>query len=308
MYSYLVYGVVLDSELPLPLTNAAEPRAATVTLRAADRDWLAAAIAGVPVIEIEPSWYRIAHLPDGAIYVCWEEWFHFLVSSDGRVVHYGLLAPAPDESFHAYLLSQVLSFSLVKQGHEPLHVTSVAKGGVAVGFMGESGLGKSTLAACFLAAGWQLLTDDLLLVSPESGLAQPGPRRIKLYPEAARWLPGGTRAGAPMYPTSEKQIIALDAAQCADAPTPMRRLYALSYPEATDDSSSPRIEALTEQEALVQLLGSTFNTRIRTKARLRRQFECFGRLAQSIPVKRLVYSREMSRLGEVRDLILADVA
>jgi len=54
--------------------------------------------------------------------------------------------------------------------------------------LGDSGHGKSSLAACFLAAGHRLLTDDLLVIG-ESGdylMAHPGPPRIKLFPAVWR--------------------------------------------------------------------------------------------------------------------------
>ena len=51
----------------------------------------------------------------------------------------------------------------------------------AVAFLGDNAFGKSSLAACFLAAGARLLTDDLLVLHESSDrvLAYPGPPRIK---------------------------------------------------------------------------------------------------------------------------------
>ena len=53
---------------------------------------------------------------------------------------------------------------------------------MAVAFLGDSGFGKSSLAAYLLSAGDRLVTDDLLLLQESEGfLAYPGPPRIKLF-------------------------------------------------------------------------------------------------------------------------------
>ena len=57
----------------------------------------------------------------------------------------------------------------MKSGFEPLHATVVVVSGEAVAFLGESGYGKSSLAASFLDSGHQLLTDDLLILRASAG-------------------------------------------------------------------------------------------------------------------------------------------
>ena len=85
------------------------------------------------------------------------------------------------------MLGQALSFALVRQGFEPLHATVVVVDDHAVAFLGGNAFGKSSLAACFLEAGYRLLTDDLLILRESSDriLAYPGPPRIKLFPKIA---------------------------------------------------------------------------------------------------------------------------
>src|SRR5205823_339252 len=117
-------------------------------------------------LQSRSDWYHYAHLEDRSSYVRWIGLGEFLVSSDGRRI---TCAPAPEssiESFQVYLLGQALSFALVKRGFEPLHATAIAVDGEAIALLGKSGFGKSTLAACFLAADHRLLTDDLLLLQP----------------------------------------------------------------------------------------------------------------------------------------------
>jgi hypothetical protein len=308
VYRYTVYGINVESDTALSLTAGGEPGASTVALVSADADYFTGAVGDVPLSEAGADWFKIAHLPDQSIYVRWEGWFQFLIAPDGRGVAHGRLGPVPEDSFQTYLLSQALSFALVKMGYEPFHVTSVEANGRAIGFMGPSGLGKSTLAACFLAAGCRLVTDDVLIVFPETGLAQPGPRRIKLFPGIAKRFLGPARASVPMNPDSEKIIVPLGPERCCARPIPMTTLYLLVNGDEPWGNSSPRVEQLSKQEAFVQLIGGTFNARVRGRDRLKRQFACLTRLAEMIPVERLTYPRELSRIAEVRDLVLADLA
>ncbi|MDP2996082.1 MAG: hypothetical protein Q8N47_01260 [Bryobacterales bacterium] len=209
--TYQVYGVHVRSQILLSLIEATGHAAPDVELVVGSPEFFATALQGASLVEIESGWYSIAYLPDGSTYVLWEDLFHFLVSADGHRVVCGDLGPSAAESFHTYLLGQALSFALIKKGFEPLHATCVAVHGHGVAFLGRSGYGKSSIAACFLAAGHRLLTDDLLVCrpSPEGLMVQPGPHRIKLFPEVADlFLDAGWR-GIPMNPSTEKQVIPL---------------------------------------------------------------------------------------------------
>ena len=55
-----------------------------------------------------------------------------------------------DRAFTTHLFGHVLSFVLLKKGLEPLHSTVLAAPGGAIGILGDSGYGKSTLAAALI--------------------------------------------------------------------------------------------------------------------------------------------------------------
>ena len=166
------------------------------------------AIAGVAASRYA-AWYWMATLPDGRVYVRWIDVGEYLVSADGREIVWLRASEASLESFRVYLLGQALSFALVKQGFEPLHGTAVVADGVAIAILGDSGFGKSTLAAQFLASGALLLTDDLLLLQSTGHgyVAHPGPSRIKLFPHMGEhFFPDGPQ-GPPMNSLTGKQIL-----------------------------------------------------------------------------------------------------
>ncbi len=65
-----------------------------------------------------------------------------------------------------------------------LHAASVEKGGKALILTGESGSGKSTLAALLGAKGWRFMSDEFVLIDPETHLMRPFPRPTSLKNEA----------------------------------------------------------------------------------------------------------------------------
>src|SRR5262249_34855310 len=147
---YGVYGVSLQSEIPLCLPEASTPGPTTIELATAHADVFARAIAGTELVPCA-DWYQYAHLPDGSSYVRWKGLGELLVSAGGNRIHCRQEPGALTESFQVYLLGQALSFALVKAGFEPLHGTAVVENGEAIVFLGDGGYGKSTLAASFLS-------------------------------------------------------------------------------------------------------------------------------------------------------------
>ena len=70
----------------------------------------------------------------------------------------------PDETIRHLLLDQVIPRLLAHEGNTILHASAVAIDGRAIAFAGETGMGKSTLAASLHARGHPVLSDDSLLL------------------------------------------------------------------------------------------------------------------------------------------------
>ena len=255
------------------------------------------------------SWYRYALLADGSTYVGWQNIGEFLVSGDGRRIACRCETASSFESFQVYMLGQALSFALVKQGLEPLHATVVVVDDHAVAFLGSHAFGKSTLAACFLAAGHRLLTDDLFVMRllADQALAYPGPARIKLFPRIASRFFNDTDSGVKMNPDTNKLILPLDERRRFTDPLPLRAIYTLGAPSEGRRQVSVRLESLSPRDAFVELVKSTFNHRLVGRQRLARQFTFMTRLAALMPVKKLLYPRSVDRLEDVRQAVLTDL-
>jgi hypothetical protein len=308
-HRYAVYGMAVESDVPLALPEYSHGGLGKVECLSAPASVFRAAVRGVDFDPRSDSWHRYASLPDGSTYVQWDAVGEFLVAADGSRIFWRRSRESCSESFQVYMLGQALSFAMVKQRFEPLHATVVAVDDRAVAFLGNSASGKSTLAACFIDAGYRLLTDDLLVLkeSSEGILAFPGPPRIKLFPRVARLLLGDTATSVCMNAGTKKLIVPLGDHRMCDHPVTLSTIYSLAAPHEACRTSNVGIETLSVRQAFVELLRGTFNRRLVSRDRLARQFRAMATLAGLVPVKRLAYPRSIDRLGKVRGMVLADV-
>jgi len=312
--TYHIYGVTVRSAIPLECPVSAAPSLAGIEFYAAPSSAFRDAASDKFASDSAERWFRHVALPDGADYLRWSKLFEFLVSPDGRRIACRALNGVSSETFQTYLVSQTLSFALLKQGIEPLHATVVVVQGQAVAFLGDCGYGKSSLGAAFLHAGHRLLTDDVLVTSRDTGrhdlvLAHPGPPRLKLFPTIAARMLGRRRSGARLNPGTSKLILPLtESEHCATA-VPLKAIYVLRPPApAHRRPRQATIRPLSRRQACLALIANTFNTVITEPARLARQLDRAAELASVVPVKSLSYPRRLSHIPAVLAAIRKDLA
>jgi hypothetical protein len=306
-FRYGVYGITLRSQIALSLSEAENSNLPEVELKIGSPSLFLNADQWAALKPNPGGWGEHAFLRDGSIYLRWPELADFLVSSDGFQITFGL-GPAPHEAFQVYLLGQALSFALVKTGFEPLHSTSVVIDGSAVAFLGNSGFGKSSLAASFVGAGYPLLTDDLLLFrhNGEGLYGYPGPPRIKLFPKVAREFLKSNLEGVPMNNNTRKLVMPLFENQVHRTAARLKAIYVLNSPRNVFRKQRTKMAQLHPREAFVSLLRNTFNRLLIDPERLKRQFAILAQLVAKVPVFVVSYPRVLSSLPEVRELILRE--
>ncbi len=310
--TYEVYGLRVRSALPLPCSREPSPGPVDAEVVNGSASFFSDVCRTIGTKPDNARWFQHARHADGSHYLRWTGLFEFLVAADGRRIACRSLDGAALEAFQTYLLGQVLSFALLKQGIESLHSTAVVIDGKAVGFVGDCGYGKSSLGAAFLQAGHQLLTDDLLVVKEigEEFVGCPGPPRIKLFPEMARRLLGERVTGTSMNALTPKLVIPLgeEKTRVCQGVSPLKAIYVLNPPTDGARRSRVTIHRLFPRQAFAELLKATFNAMVVEPARLGRQFEVTARLAGIVPVKSLAFPRTLEGLPRVREAIRSDLA
>lgn len=301
---YRVYGLVLESEISLSCPPAGTRAPTDVWLRPG-RARQFERVRRLISLSSKPNWFECRRLPDGKTYLRWAGLFEFLISPDARRIEYLPLDAATEESLTTYLLGQVLSFSLLSRGGEPLHATAVVIDDEAIAFLGDCGYGKSTLGAAFLARGCPVLTDDVLALEARDGrwFAHAGPPRLKLFPSVARKvLARGD--GMHLNAGTSKLLLPLSRTQAISGPTPLAAIYVLPGPGPRRARVS--ITALTGQKAFLEITRGAFNVMRVDRARLASQFNTATRLVRDVPVRRLVYPRRLALLNDVCEAVIAD--
>ncbi len=313
MVRHRLYGLLVESAYPLASSADDDPAlgvgVADVTLRRGQSSDFSRVAKQMRRGVSGRTWFEHRRLPDGRDYLRWPALYEFLVSADGRrILGRQISHRVSDETFQTYLLSQLVSFSLLKLGMEPLHATAVVIHGKAVAFLGDCGEGKSTLAAACLKAGHQLLTDDVLVLKEDDSrlMAYPGPPRLKLMPATAKRVLGAHVNGSPMNPLTSKLILRLAPEQSVATPMPLHACYALRSSLARA-SSRVTIRCLSAVSAWRALTAGTFNLVVRDPTRLQTHFAWASRLASRAAVKSLSYPRSLRELPRVVDAIAADV-
>ena len=306
---YRLYGLTVECPLALPYAATSTEERADVRLRPATAGQFAQVRRRLERHRGWRSWFFSRRLPTGEIYARWTGLLEFLISQDGRTIWYRQLKHATTESFGVYLVGQILSFSMLAFGDEPLHGAVVSIGGQAVAFVGNCGYGKSTLAAAMLARGHPIVTDDVIALDGGSGgwTVHPGVPRVKLFPAVAKALLG-VRGGEPMNRHTTKRVLPLGRHESVRRKLPLAAIYVLDDPAERGRFARPAVEPLSPSEAFLEIVRAAFNLLVLERERLAIQFDFARRVAAGVRVRRLRYRRTLSALPDVCEAVLEDLA
>lgn len=242
---YKLFGLCIAAELELPeLVPALDNRSADVAIRlGALPDGLAttsgAWMAGAAMV---------LNIPDVARYLI----------SDGRDILVEALAGASERNVRLFLLGSAFGALLHQRGLLPLHANAIEIDGRAIGFLGHSGAGKSTIAAWFHDRGHPILADDVCVVTfGEDGrpLAHPGIPRFRLWRDAVERRGGDADAYQRSFDGMDKYDVPTSLAPTQDA-IALGRLYVLGKLEP--DAASPPIRRLSGVAAVDALIANTY--------------------------------------------------
>ncbi len=176
------------------------------------------------------------------------------------------------------MLGPALVLALALRSAWSLHASAAMFAGNVIVFLGESGQGKSTLAA-YLSnnAGWRLVADDILPVNIDSkGLnVLPHFPQLKLSMQAQ---PGPALPGQ----------------------LPLGKICALVSAEA---DAMPELGQIPPSLAIQMLLRHTAGTRMFTPEMLGKHLSFCSLAAGQIPVYQLTYPHRKEALPEIKELL-----
>ena len=336
-HSYWVYGLSLASNMLLPELRSA---AGTHDLQVQFATWS------------EPSptptdWFMSWSLPSGQLWLAcakidagyllrFAELADFHVDAYGQDIVCRVWPQTPAETLRHLLLDQVLPLVLNLRGQHALHATAILTPAGVCAFAGQTGAGKSTLAASFLHAGFPVVSDDCLVLQNQQGEqgeqdqqdSQDQPNQIyavPAYPGVRLWDDSLEAVHGPAdqfpfvahYAAKRRVMLAQRSSDFPLKAQPLAAIYVLLWPEEEEEiekehslpklSRLPRIEPLSCREAYTQLLPQLFRLDITDREMLKRQFDWLGRVVEQVPVRRLVVPDDLAALDRVRAAVLADL-
>ena len=212
------------------------------------------------------------------------------------------------EDVALYLLGPVIGFMLRLRGTTCLHASGVLVNGNAFAITGASGAGKSTLAASFAAAGYPILTDDVLPLTSINGEihTQSGYSRLRLFPNSfknLRELPDELPLLAPGW---DKCFLDLASKNYTlhRACAPLKVVYVVDW--GASEKHSPAIIPMTGTTAVPILAANTYRNELLTAAMRKQEFYFLSTMASKIKVRKLCPVDDIASIPRVREMLLAD--
>ena len=276
--TYYLAGLRIVSEIALPgLMACADQIGPSVSIRCARLpETLSSVTAVFPEGQCNDN-ELLFNIPDAGRY---------LIRSGSEI----LVDPAANSSLGdvaAYLLGTAFGVLCHQRGTTPLHGSAIDVVDGCVAFVGDSGAGKSTMAAALASRGHQVISDDLCVFdASEQGVrVWPGLNRLRLWEDALAALdcdqPGIERE----FRGLNKYLVPTQPIRNPRTPRRLQRVYQLAAAADGDPTTITRLQGAASVEVLMQnIYRVTMAERMGRKAKL---FVACAAAARDVPVYRL---------------------
>ena len=203
----------------------------------------------------------------------------FFISADGRCINRSQSDLQEVTGLdREILLGPALVLALVARGIWSLHASAaIFKNNLCI-FLGESGQGKSTLAAYLSqSVGWRLISDDILPVKIDSN----GVNVLPHFPQLK-------------LPTDAQPAVGLPEV------LPLKTICVLTHAEP---SQMPELQLLSTAQTVQSLLSHMAGTRMFNASLLAKHMEFSAQVAKQIPAYRLIHPHRRDTLPLVREFL-----
>lgn len=304
-FRYLVGGVTLESDLPLPALAGPAPGEEPAPLGLSPPTALrlhegpVAVDPGAPwlverrLADGEQPYLRVRRTPEGYL-LAHASGLRLAIGDSGR----DLVLDTTDASLTAadlehLLLDQLLPLVIARLGRLSLHASAIARGGRAAAFLAPSGTGKSTTAAALSTRpGTSFLADDQVVLEPAGRgfLAHPSYPSVRLWGDSARAVFGHTTAVV-----EHKERVPVGTASGA---------VPVSVIALLESGETLRFETLRPRDALVAIATHVDRLDPTDRGALRHELELMTKLARETTTMRVVLPRDLDSLSTSVDRLI----
>jgi hypothetical protein len=207
------------------------------------------------------------------------------------------------------LLDHVLPLAISRREPLALHASAVHVPRLGtIAFVGQTGAGKSTLAAAMALAGCDVVTDDCLVVDLRSGcLAAPGYGGVRLWHDAARGLNLSleSQAAARVAHYTAKRRLLHDEVTFRRTPSPIVAVFVLG--RRRPKGLPTRAAVLGARERLMALAPCVYVLDVEDRQQLAAMFQGLTTLVSRVLVARLSIRDGRRQARQAADEVLAIV-
>lgn len=249
-----LYGLVVDSDVDLhgagePVSDVEPDVVVTLGVPFVAPE---AFPAGCTLLDFETTdpWYTLVQEPDGAYIFRIHSLCDFEIDAELRNVVVRMQEGVAPDMAGVLVTGALLSALLCLRGVHVFHGSAVEFRGRAVGFVGHSGQGKSTLATLFCSEGASAITDDVLVIDRGDVVTvRKGSPELRLRPGArdlvSRMTDADTRVSV-----DDRYVVMPASAQDTSIP-----LAAIVIPRPSKDGEEIHYEHLSQRDAMLALLA-----------------------------------------------------
>lgn len=227
-------------------------------------------------------WYVLVREESGRLILRIPTLCDFVISPDLRDVTVAMHVDAQEGMDAVLTTGTLLSCLLFLRGHPVLHGSAVDVDGAAIGFIGHSGQGKTTMATAFCAEGAASVTDDVLVidgVATGSPAVRRGSRELRLREGTLELVGAGMIDAARRQSVDERTVLTPRHIGAGSLP-----LRALVIPRPHRDGSPLSFERLSTKDAALAIMAFPRLMGWRDPVVLRQYFELATATASAVPV------------------------
>jgi hypothetical protein len=234
----------------------------------------------------------------------------FFLSQDWGTIECYPAQGMSQQDIECWLFGLVLAYLLQGRNIFSLHGAAVECCGKAIGFLGNNGYGKSTLAYFFLRKGHRLVTDDVLALVDNGTrfMALPACPSMNLWPKTMAEL-GSENVNLSTQEVKELKarlsLRSTDSLFCRSE-VPLERLYLLN-PIREASADKIEISQVSPTLALRELFHHTRAGSVLTVEDQKTLLQFFGRLSSTVPIRKLEFVGGFDKLPVIYEAILQDV-
>lgn len=227
----------------------------------------------------------------------------FGISNDGTELTIFAVPGTSLQTLEHLCQNQAIPLALSLQKKLVLHGSAVEIGEISVAFLGESGRGKSTLAASFSSHGYRFLTDDGLFIERAKGhfFVRPSHPSIRLWDDSsAEFAANAVQPVSNIGRSVKARLLAGDTFLFCTESLPLGNVYFLGSGNSDDVTITP----IRGQEIVIETIRHCFLLGVDEHEILKHNFQQLGEFSRLPIFFRLDYPRRYDMLDRVRDAVI----